>query len=403
VPTLLKGDPGKLRQILFNLIGNGLEFTDRGHVALKIERRAGGEGSPVTLHFEVSDTGIGVPENTEDQVFDAFSQLDASISRRYGGTGLGLAICKKLVDTLGGDIGYESRLGEGSRFWFTLGFEMGNEEAISLAHRPSPNVRFEEVGERAILLVEDNEVGRIVGKSFLESMGHRVTLAEDGRQAVDAVKREHFDAVLMDISMPDMDGMDATRCIRALHDPDKRAVPIIAMSAHVFSSEIDDHLKAGMDAFIGKPISPEQLEHVLAEVLLGEKVEPRARRIAEPLEAKDPVRVARETLAEDFKILGPDRTERMVELFLESTPVRVRELGAAIEIGDFESIRFAAHGLKSSAGSLGLTRLVGRLDALEVAASRRKAEELGDLYQGFDVLYEQSARLLTQTWEALRS
>ena len=125
--------------------------------------------------------------------------------------------------------------------------------------------------------------------------------------------------------------------------------------------------------------------------------------MAEPLDGKDSVSVARETLAEDLKVLGPDRTGRMVELFLESTPVRVRELGTAIETGDFESIRFAAHGLKSSAGSLGLTRLAGRLDALEAAASDGKAEELGHLYEGFDALYEQSTRLLTRAWEALRS
>ncbi len=200
-----------------------------------------------------------------------------------------------------------------------------------------------------------------------------------------------------------MDGIDATKCIRALPDPDKRAVPIIAMSAHVFSSEIDDHLKAGMNAFIGKPMSPDRLEDVLAEVLLGEEMGARSPRRVESVDLNAPVFVARETLAEDLKILGPDRTGRMVELFLENTPVRVRELGAAIETGDFESIQFAAHGLKSSAGSLGLVRLVGRLDAFEAAASGRKAEELGDPYQGFDALYEQSTRLLTQTWEALRS
>ena len=307
------------------------------------------------------------------------------------------------MNALGGDIGVESTLGKGSCFWFTLGFELGDEDAISLGHQAVRTIRSTEAGARSILLVEDNEISRLVGKSFLENMGHRVTLATDGRQAIGIVQSDDIDAVLMDISMPEMDGIDATKCIRALPDPDKCGVPIIAMSAHVFSSEIDDHLKAGMNAFVGKPMSPERLEDVLAEVLLGEKAQPRPPRVAEPLDAQDPVSVARETLAEDLKILGLDRTGRMVELFFESTPVRVRELGTAIESGDFESIRFAAHGLKSSAGSLGLTRLVGRLDALEAAANDGNAEELEDLYEGFDALYEQSTRLLTQTWEALRS
>ena len=403
VPKLLRGDPGKLRQILFNLIGNGLKFTEQGQVTLAIHRQADHEQAPVVLIFEVRDTGIGLPRGTENQVFDAFSQLDASISRRYGGTGLGLAICKKLVNALGGEIGFDSVLGEGSRFWFTLGFEVGDQEAVSSTPRISHGVHLEELGARSILLVEDNDINRLVAKSFLENMGHRVVMAGDGRQAVEAVQHEDIDAVLMDISMPEMNGIDATKCIRALPDPEKRALPIIAMSAHVYSSEIDDHLAAGMNAFIGKPMSPARLEDVLAGVFLGKGAGAGRQRPAEILELKDPVCVARETLTEDLKFLGPERTARLVELFLESTPVRVRELGAAIENGDLESIQFAAHGLKSSAGSLGLTRLAGRLDALEAAAGDGKAEELGDLYQGFDALYEQSTRLLTKTWAALRS
>lgn len=166
--------------------------------------------------------------------------MDTSISRRYGGTGLGLVISKKLVNALGGDIGVESTLGEGSRFWFTLGFELGDEDAVSRADQAARTLRFRKVGARSILLVEDNEINRLVGKSLLENMGHRVTLATDGCQAVEAVQSNDFDAVLMDISMPEMDGIEATKRIRALPDPDKRGMPTIAMSAHVFRSEIDD-------------------------------------------------------------------------------------------------------------------------------------------------------------------
>ena len=401
VPAVLLGDPGKLRQVLFNLIGNGLKFTDEGRVGLEIERLANGGEAEVRLRFEVADTGIGLPDGEKDKVFDAFFQMDSSVSRRYGGTGLGLAICKRLVSALGGDMGVESTAGEGSRFWFTLGFRPGTAPD---AARPCLPRLLPELGTRAVLVVEDNEVNRLVAKSFLENLGHEVTLAADGRQGVAAVEAGDFDAVLMDNSLPGMDGMEATRRIRALADAGKRRVPIIAMSAHVFTSEIDAHLRAGMDAFIGKPMSPERLEQVLAEVLLD------APAPAMPEDATDgatddatddPARVTRETLAEDLRIMGAARAGRMVELFLETTPDRVRELDAAVADEDLDAVSFAAHSLKASAGSLGLMRLAGRLGALEAAARAREPTELMGLYTGFDALYEESARLLTRTWDAL--
>ncbi len=406
VPQVLKGDSGKLRQILFNLIGNGLKFTEAGRVALAVARAgngAGAHGDAGVLRFEVTDEGIGLPPEQAGKVFDAFYQMDSSISRRYGGTGLGLAICKKLVTALGGEIGVESRPGEGSRFWFTVPFEAGDAAAVQQAAHDGEQEGARHLGARALLLVEDNEINRLVAKSFLEDMGHRVSLACDGHEALAAAERERFDAVLMDISLPGMDGVEATRRIRALADAEKRAVPIIAMSAHVFTSEIDEHLRAGMNAFIGKPMSPERLEAVLAEVLTGGGGTAAAGKDAAEVSVNgtDGADATRETLAEDVRLMGSARTGRMVTLFLETTPARVRELTAAVAAGDFAAASFAAHNLRNSAGSVGLSRLAERLSALERAAEAKEGGDLADLFEGFDALYRESAERLGETWKTV--
>ncbi len=398
VPDLLKGDSGKLRQILFNLIGNGLKFTEVGRVKLEVSRLEHDDSDRVGLRFDVVDSGIGLPAAQVERVFEAFFQADSSASRHYGGTGLGLAICHKLVTAMGGEMGVESKEGLGSRFWFTLSFAPG--AALAREQPPASQHRAaQDLGPRAILVVEDNEINRLVAKSFLENMGHRVTLAADGRQALQAVEQAHFDAVLMDISLPGMDGLEAARRIRALPDAEKRAVPIIAMSAHVFTCEIDEHLQAGMDAFIGKPMSPERLEAVLFEVLSGGAR--RAWRAGPDMAPANGGDRPGEILARDLQVMGAARTRRMVELFLGTTPERVEALGAAVAAEDLAAVSFAAHSLKASAGSVGLIRLAQRLSALEAAAEARRTKELAELFNGFDALYRDSTRLLSDSWDLL--
>ena len=244
-------------------------------------------------------------------------------------------------------------------------------------------------------------MNQLVAKAFLETMGHRVTLASNGEQALRAVEREAFDAVLMDISLPDMDGLEVTRRIRALPQADKRGVPIVAMSAHVFTSEIDAHLQAGMDAFIGKPMSPERLEDVLYQVLSGARGRPQPHAAAPEAAADDAAEIARQTLAEDLKVIGDARTGKLVELFLTTTPERVRQLSDAIAAGDCDAISFGAHSLKASASSLGLVRLANRLADIEEAAKSRERDALPGLHEGFEALYRDSSRLLTRTWDEL--
>jgi two-component system sensor histidine kinase TorS len=395
VPPVLRGDAGKLRQVLFNLVGNGLKFTEQGEVTVRV-RALAADGHAAHLRFEVGDTGIGIPESQKALVFDAFYQMDSSISRRFGGTGLGLAICRKLVEAMGGEIGVESAVGKGSVFWFTLSLEPGDARALD---EPAPAVASSKLGPRSILVVEDDEVSRTVAACFLETMGHKVTLASDGAQAIEAVEREDFDAVFMDISLPRMSGIEATRRIRGLAEARKRDVPIIAMSAHVFRTEIDEHLKAGMDAFIGKPISPAGLERVLAQALLGEAA-------GEQLDDGEPAEqpwVDCRALIEDLQALGSERMQKLVDLFIESTPQRMRTIADAVGQGNFEALGFAAHGLKSAATSLGLMRLADRLEAMETAAAGGQAQTVRGLHRDLESVYQTSVRSLTETWRDLRS
>ena len=267
VPVFIKGDSGKLSQVLLNLIGNGLKFTEDGRVTLAISRAAELPDGEISLEFEVEDSGPGIPVSEQQRLFDAFYQVDPQRSRQHGGTGLGLTISRRLVRAMGGELSVSSEIDQGSRFSFGVRMDVGDRDAIAGVHFELPAIH-PELGSLSVLLVEDNEINAIVVEGFLEHMGHRVKVVETGEEAVSQVRVEPVDVVLMDISLPGIDGVEATRRIRNLPDTDRRELPIIAMSAHVFQNEITHVLDAGMNAFVGKPVSPERLAETLAQVVL---------------------------------------------------------------------------------------------------------------------------------------
>jgi PAS domain S-box-containing protein len=282
LPARLTGDPHRLRQILMQVAGNAIKFTGAGDVALYVEEEAGAAGQ-VQLHFRVKDTGIGISREKQETIFAAFQQADGSSTRKYGGTGLGLAIASRLVQLMGGRLWVESELGVGSTFHFTAGFgaaaapsEVTRAGAAGLsaamgaaavgageaegAHAETPRVL-------RILLAEDNPVNRKVAVGLLQKRGHRVQTAENGVEALRALETGPFDVVLMDIQMPEMDGLQAAIAIREMERESGAHLPIVAMTAHAMKGDREICLAAGMDAYITKPILPKELFATLQAVV----------------------------------------------------------------------------------------------------------------------------------------
>jgi len=260
-PLAANGDPGRIKQVLLNLIGNALKFAETGGVTLRVFKLDGDAGHQF-VRFEVVDTGIGIAREALPRLFQSFTQADSSTSRRFGGTGLGLAISKQLVELMGGAIGAQSEPGRGSTFWFTLPFGV----AITQAPATGPALEAAPPPRALDLLVaEDNKVNQLVISSMLERLGHRVAIVGDGRAAVAAAQARPFDAILMDVQMPELDGPTAARAIRALPGPVAR-IPIIALTANAMVGHREEYLASGMDDYVSKPIRMRELAGALARV-----------------------------------------------------------------------------------------------------------------------------------------
>jgi CheY-like chemotaxis protein len=268
VPTRLVGDPLRLRQVLLNLVGNAVKFTAQGTVVVSAAVEAP-DREYITVQFAVADTGIGISPENQERIFAPFTQADASTTRQYGGTGLGLTITRRLIELMGGRIWVESALGKGSTFRFTvrLGLQDGREDAPelptfrreALCDLPVLVVAYAPPRLLRVLLAEDTPANQKLLTYILSKRGHVVHVACDGRQAVEAVEQCDFDVVLMDVQMPVMDGLMATRAIRNLAVPTKARVPIIALTAHALMGDVDRCLDAGMDGYVCKPIDREEL------------------------------------------------------------------------------------------------------------------------------------------------
>ncbi|MGB0848550.1 MAG: ATP-binding protein [Thiolinea sp.] len=254
----LSGDPVRLQQILLNLLNNAIKFTDRGEVKLAITPQNMDEA--VNLLFEVSDTGIGIAKDRQAELFQSFMQVDSSTARVYGGSGLGLAISAKLVRLMGGDLQVESDVGKGSRFFFSLSMPLV-EPKLESSHNPPVARDHKSIEALRVLLVDDNEMNRFFNSRLLASLGVEVIIADGGHDALQCLHEHHIDAVFMDVSMPGMDGYEASRTIRA--NPQWQQLIIIALTAHAISGERERCLAAGMNDYLPKPFTLQELESLL--------------------------------------------------------------------------------------------------------------------------------------------
>ena len=420
-PLWVRGDPTRLRQILFNLIGNAVKFTDKGKVTVIGSHRVLGDRA-LELRFEVRDTGIGISEEARSRLFARFSQADSSTTRKFGGTGLGLAICKQLVELMGGEIGVASQPGRGSAFFFTVRCEVGEQPAESdtaEADAASP------LGMRKlrVLVAEDNSVNQLFIKLMLGRLGHFVDVVASGVEAVEAVKRVPYDLVLMDIQMPEMDGPTATKVIRQLDRPLCR-IPIIALTANAMLGQREEYLAAGMDDYVSKPIEPALLLAAMARVTAF-AARPRAEApaaaeaagantpCAEPAGTEagsrdrhdqDEARTAGHSqpaghaaspaialfdtakLSELRKSFGEDDFRVALACIPDEGARCLNQIKAAIGAGDLDAARKAAHSLKGMAGNFGATRLaaISRRIELESPAIEAVADEIVELEQTLD-------------------
>jgi signal transduction histidine kinase/ligand-binding sensor domain-containing protein/CheY-like chemotaxis protein len=261
LPDYVTGDADRVRQILLNLVGNAMKFTERGEIVLSITSELA-EPHGMQFRFSICDTGIGIPREKQAVIFEAFAQADGSARRRTGGTGLGLAISAKLVHLMGGRIWVESTPGTGSTFFFTVPFTLAEAPAMVTAP-PAHSPARAATDSLSILLAEDNAVNQRLAQRMIEKMGHSVVVVDNGRKAVDAALRQPFDLILMDLQMPEMDGFEATACIRDAESEAERYTPIVAVTAHAMAGDREQCLRAGMDHYISKPINFQALQDLV--------------------------------------------------------------------------------------------------------------------------------------------
>ncbi|MBF0328626.1 MAG: response regulator [Nitrospirae bacterium] len=382
-PQTLKGDPERLKQILVNLLGNAVKFTDKGEISVHVKEMPSEKSEKRNRHpllFSVHDTGIGIPIEKQKCIFDDFAQADESTTKKYGGTGLGLAISKKLAELMSGNVWVESEPQRGATFYFTAVFNTadasGTEEHLSC--KQDSTAELKESIPLKILIAEDNDFNQMLAVRLLEKLGHTVTVAENGLKAIEQLEKELFDLVLMDIQMPEMDGLTATRIIRntASKVLDHK-VPIVAMTANAMREDREQCLAAGMNDYISKPISMQELAHILSALNYSTKED-----VADLVhdKEKEPIKDTRTVIDiiklfeyVGFEIVGNNEEfiVKIIDAFRNSSSERLITLNRSFEAGDLNTLEREAHTLKSMAASIGAETLKNIASDIE-NASRNK-------------------------------
>jgi PAS domain S-box-containing protein len=345
---ILIGDPVRLNQVLINLISNAVKFTHEGsiHVNCSIERQ---QKDVCWVRFEVSDTGVGIPAEKLTTIFESFSQADASVTRRYGGSGLGLTIVKQLVELQNGRITVRSEEHRGSTFITLIPYTIGKSSAVTKSSQTAKTIIDNEITkELYVLLVEDNDINRLYAKSILKNWNCQVDIAENGLVAIEKVKNKDYDVVLMDVQMPVMDGYEATKTIRMM-DPPKNATPIVALTANATKKDIEKCITAGMNDYLAKPFTPDDLHRKIIDEL---KIRATKKREVTPA----PVVKTRFDLTylRSISNNNEDFVKEMIQTFVQSVPGVLIEMKRCVEQNNWEKLSKLAHQIKPSFTLLGV-------------------------------------------------
>lgn len=373
IPPRLKGDPTRINQVLINLVGNAIKFTNRGTVSVSVQLQEK-KDNKYYVRFDIADTGIGIAPDQINQIFESFTQAAADTTRKYGGTGLGLTISKQLTNLMRGEISVQSKLGEGTTFTVVLPLEEGQPEQQDNTQSVVDKADMERLKTATILLVEDNEFNRMVAEDTLREMlpGIRIDVAEDGRQAVDKVQARAYDLVLMDIQMPVMNGVEATRMIRTSLPEPRNNISIIAMTANVLQEDVQQYFAAGMNAYVSKPFRTEELLIKMASVLGNRPVAAEETQTGHPkAELVLPEQVTDMQFLRTFTGGRAEKMQKYVGMFLENAPRLLAQVDEALKQKDLPSLKIAAHSLKPQLSYMGVKEEISHIFLIEQTAGEQ--------------------------------
>ena len=340
------------------------------------------------MQFSIIDTGIGIAKDKQQEIFQAFTQVDTSSARLYGGIGLGLAICERLVNAMGGKISLESKFGEGTTIGFGIDIEVCRAVSPAL---PKTQKKAAITDSIKILMVEDDATNSMVTNNYLQHLGHQVIATQSGEEALTLLDKGGMSLVLLDISLPGIDGLTILSYIRTHADKTIANLPVIAMSAHVFTEEVDYYLCAGMNGFLGKPFSLEDLEHAIGQAISGYEVV--ITNTSRPSEQSKVTAFDTSVVENDISRLGLDSVENYAALFFKSAEQFKLELTEAMEQGDFDEIARLAHRMNGAAGNFGLQRLCALLARIETQ-SNNETKLTTALLEQFQVEFDEAIAAL---------
>lgn len=392
VPNLLIGDPVRLNQILTNLLGNAIKFTDKGFVIVKVqlqEQTTTNDHKEVSLLFSVKDSGIGIAPDKRSTIFERFTQADSDTTRRFGGTGLGLSITKYLIEHQGGEIGLHSEIGKGSEFYFHLHFQISKLKHLSGIISENQRDALSNLGNVVLLLVEDRKINRMVASKFLRRWGIEVDFAYNGEEAVDKVQEKQYDIILMDLLMPKMDGFAAARQIRSLTN--YQNTPIIALSASTLSQEREKAFAVQMNDFISKPFNPNELYHKIIKYvnkssasLLGDQTPATTED-----NTLDTTSYYNLTNVDDICQDDQEMRQELIRIFVEELSPAIDNFKAAALSYEPEPMKVVVHNLKSSSMLFGTEKLLGVLnEARELSLNKANLQTIEPLLKNVDFIVQ---------------